>query len=325
MEILSFGLGLLAIMVAGVTLAIGIITYHRYRRVWQLLYLICATAWVVDIGSHYLGWFAFEMSGFSFWNATAFTWVDLVLLPFDLLLMPIWLVMLVRRTVRRALVLAFVANTGAVIAFLFILTNRFAVEGHEATAFDIVMAILLYAQTYGVYSASLLYAFLGLRNRSLSAPRRDFRFAVLILLASTVVGYAGDVIAENGSSAGNYSPRLELPILALVGFGYIGYRQARRLLHTTSGEGAHGHVVDDAFFAEYGLSPREKDVALCLRAEGKTREIAGRLFVSEATINSHIRSIYRKCDVHSRVELVNLMRRYERSVSFAVAGVASPY
>ncbi|MCG8481509.1 MAG: hypothetical protein MI724_20610, partial [Spirochaetales bacterium] len=92
-EILSFGLGLLAIMVAGVAVAIGIITYHRYRRVWQLLYLTCALSWIVDIGSHYLGWFAFEMSGLVFWEATAITWLDLVLAPFDLFLMPIWLVM----------------------------------------------------------------------------------------------------------------------------------------------------------------------------------------------------------------------------------------
>ncbi len=312
MEILSFGLGLFAIMVAGLALAIGIITYHRYRRAWQLLYLICAAAWVVDIGSHYLGWFAFEMSGFVFWDATSFTWLDLVLIPFDLFLMPIWLVMLVRRTVQRTLVVALLANVIAIVILLFVLANRFAVEGHEATAFDIVVVVLLFLQSYGIYLASLTYAFFGLRNRSVSAQRRDFRFVVLILVASTIIGYVADVIAENGASAGGYNPRLELPIFALVGFGFIGYRQARRLFQETSGDLGAGDVVDNAFFAEYGLSPRERDVALSLRAEGRTKDIAERLFVSESTINSHIRNIYRKCDVHSRVELVSLMRRYER-------------
>ena len=38
--------------------------------------------------------------------------------------------------------------------------------------------------------------------------------------------------------------------------------------------------------------------------------------VSEATINSHIRSIYRTCDIHSRVELVAVMRRYERDAVY---------
>ncbi|MCG8480544.1 MAG: helix-turn-helix transcriptional regulator, partial [Spirochaetales bacterium] len=243
---------------------------------------------------------------------------DLVLAPFDLFLMPIWLVMLVRRTVRRPLVLALLANLIVVIVLLFVLTDRFAVEGHEATALDIVLAVSLLLQSYGIYLVSLTYAFFGLGTPSVSAPRRDFRFVVLVLLTSTVVGYGAEIIDANGDSPASYNPRLELPIFALVGFGFIGYRQARRLLPATSGDPAGGDVVDETFFVEYGLSPREKDVALRLRAEGKTRDIAERLFVSEATINSHIRNIYRKCDVHSRVELVNLMRRYERLPTSAI-------
>ena len=70
------------------------------------------------------------------------------------------------------------------------------------------------------------------------------------------------------------------------------------------------------FFVGYGLSPRERQVALRLRSKDKTRDIAAGMRVSEATINSHIRSIYRTCDIHSRVELVAVMRRYERDAVY---------
>ena len=53
---------------------------------------------------------------------------------------------------------------------------------------------------------------------------------------------------------------------------------------------------------QLGLTSREAEV-LCLLAEGLTnREIAGRLFISQKTVASHLAHIFDKLDVHSRVE-----------------------
>src|SRR5262249_25391119 len=58
-----------------------------------------------------------------------------------------------------------------------------------------------------------------------------------------------------------------------------------------------------------GLSPREREVAAQV-AEGKTnREIAGTLFLSEKTIESHLSRIYSKLDVHSRAALTAIVAR----------------
>jgi DNA-binding CsgD family transcriptional regulator len=49
-----------------------------------------------------------------------------------------------------------------------------------------------------------------------------------------------------------------------------------------------------------------------LVAEGLTnREVADRLFVSPHTVNSHLRHIFTKLGINSRVELARLARDYE--------------
>lgn len=56
------------------------------------------------------------------------------------------------------------------------------------------------------------------------------------------------------------------------------------------------------------LSDREREVAL-LAAEGlRNKEIAQKLFISEETVKSHIRSIFNKTNIDRRSKLVNLLK-----------------
>ena len=54
----------------------------------------------------------------------------------------------------------------------------------------------------------------------------------------------------------------------------------------------------------YGLTPRELEVLALLPSGGTSSKIATILFVSEATIKSHLASIYRKLSVTNRTEAV---------------------
>ena len=59
------------------------------------------------------------------------------------------------------------------------------------------------------------------------------------------------------------------------------------------------------------LTTSERTVAQ-LVAEGLTnREVAERLFVSPHTVNSHLRHVFSKLGINSRVELARLAREYE--------------
>lgn len=63
------------------------------------------------------------------------------------------------------------------------------------------------------------------------------------------------------------------------------------------------------FCERYGLSHREQDV-FALLAKGRTAAvIAEKLFISSETVRVHIKSIYRKVDVHSQQDLID---RFER-------------
>ncbi|NLK39090.1 MAG: LuxR family transcriptional regulator [Clostridiales bacterium] len=55
------------------------------------------------------------------------------------------------------------------------------------------------------------------------------------------------------------------------------------------------------------LTEREKDVLQLILSGKSNREIAEALYISENTVKTHIRNIFSKCDVSSRVELVSTL------------------
>lgn len=61
-----------------------------------------------------------------------------------------------------------------------------------------------------------------------------------------------------------------------------------------------------AQFAENaGLTKRETEVAELLISGRNTAYIAEQLFLAESTVRAHVHNIYRKFDVHSRMELLD--------------------
>jgi LuxR family maltose regulon positive regulatory protein len=57
------------------------------------------------------------------------------------------------------------------------------------------------------------------------------------------------------------------------------------------------------------LTNRERDILELVAQRLQTKEIAEKLFISQHTVNAHLRSIYRKLDAHSRREAVEAAKR----------------
>lgn len=74
----------------------------------------------------------------------------------------------------------------------------------------------------------------------------------------------------------------------------------------------------------HNLSRREQDICVLVATGLSDKAIADRLGISYWTVRSHIASIFRKCQVMNRVELVGLLRRPEsclpETLSEAVSG-----
>ena len=56
------------------------------------------------------------------------------------------------------------------------------------------------------------------------------------------------------------------------------------------------------------LTPQELQIASLLAGGKTTRETAAALFLSPKTVEYHLRQVYLKLDIHSRVELARALR-----------------
>lgn len=68
-------------------------------------------------------------------------------------------------------------------------------------------------------------------------------------------------------------------------------------------ERARPAEVAPLVFEAYGLTAREQEVAQRVLAGFSTREIADSLFISEHTVQDHVKAIFTKTGVSSRREL----------------------
>ena len=82
---------------------------------------------------------------------------------------------------------------------------------------------------------------------------------------------------------------------------------ARRLLDEVRNGGGRRSGVPDAIAG--ALSAREVEVLLLLDEHLGTDQIAKRLFISEHTVRSHVKSLLRKLDVSSRREALEALAR----------------
>jgi DNA-binding NarL/FixJ family response regulator len=85
-------------------------------------------------------------------------------------------------------------------------------------------------------------------------------------------------------------------------------RELRRLGARTEPRGAS--PTEEAGLAS--LSAREREIADLVADRRTNKEIAGTLFLSEKTVESHLRNIFRKLPASSRVEVARAVERERR-------------
>lgn len=64
--------------------------------------------------------------------------------------------------------------------------------------------------------------------------------------------------------------------------------------------------------AEFGLTRREAEIFHCLEKDEKYKTIAYKLYISVETVRAHVKSLYEKLDVNSRLEAIYKVYPYKR-------------
>jgi ATP/maltotriose-dependent transcriptional regulator MalT len=145
-----------------------------------------------------------------------------------------------------------------------------------------------------------------------SATSADRAGAVIEAALSRVL--AGRALAEAGDRDAALV-ELERAAAAFEGCGATNHRDATerelrklgRVVHRRTRKGSSGSGA----LAE--LSERELEVARLVVDRMTNKQIAAELFVSLKTVEAHMRNLFRKLDVSSRVEVARVVERAERN------------
>ena len=110
---------------------------------------------------------------------------------------------------------------------------------------------------------------------------------------------------------------LERAAAAFHSFGCEGHQaraeQALRKLGRRMGHRGRPGATDEIGIAS--LSERELEVAHLIVDRKTNPQIAAELFLSQKTVESHIRNMFRKLDVTSRVELARAVEQAEHAAA----------
>jgi DNA-binding NarL/FixJ family response regulator len=67
--------------------------------------------------------------------------------------------------------------------------------------------------------------------------------------------------------------------------------------------------AEPAIDKESLLSPKEREIVRALADGLSNKQIAARLGITPSTVKNHIYSIFKKCNVNSRIALLNYLAR----------------
>lgn len=143
---------------------------------------------------------------------------------------------------------------------------------------------------------------LGQTLAPLFAARIELFYVVAIMLILIAVGFAfseGRVVLDIDFEEGGDEDEDDKVASKRAGCDALGVTQQA------------DPAIDplDAFATLHDLSPREREVfALWITGHG-LKYIENALFISESTVKTHLRNIYRKCDTHNRAEIIALFER----------------
>jgi len=160
------------------------------------------------------------------------------------------------------------------------------------------------------YFASFTFALAlgyGLLRRRWHTERRNFLVGLLVFATVGYLETLFNLVPSLRQTAVTFPSESDFLFssipYALYGIFVIGYF-LRYPVPTLPGM----DEVPEAFLTKYGITDREREIILKVVQGKSNADIAGELFISLATVKTHLHNIYRKIGVDSRFDLLARVR-----------------
>jgi DNA-binding CsgD family transcriptional regulator len=206
---------------------------------------------------------------------------------------------------RRAITIAFLVLM-LVCSVLLFSPSGARLEADTATIhFGIAYRIVALAY-FATFTCMLALGY-GLIRRAWQTERRSFLIGLLVF---ATVGYLEtalhlpNALRETSARLSNEGGFLVSSIpYALYGAFLIAY-----FLQHPSPPPLNMEALPESFLTKYNITDREHEIILKVVQGKSNADIAGELFISLATVKTHLHNIYRKIDVDSRYDLLARVR-----------------
>lgn len=134
--------------------------------------------------------------------------------------------------------------------------------------------------------------------------------AILAVDVSAVL--AGMLLAEKVGAVAKGSEVLTVSLagmLSIISLGFVVMLGQRTLRATAAMNPRFAEDSSSALSANFGLTPRETEIARLLLSGVSTQEIRDQLVIAPDTLKTHLRNMYRKAGVRNRIEFTVLVGR----------------
>ncbi len=196
-----------------------------------------------------------------------------------------------------------IAAAGAALA-AYVVGSLAAVSFREATA-EAMLCLATYLGVSALSGFALLRARLWVRDPA-KRPHLTLHLLTVLFFPACLVEY----LAFPGRSAVSaFSPAglFVIPAYCLAVSAVAVVRSLGK-----APPPARNEAVAEAFLEAFEITDREKDVILCLLRGYNSKRIADALGIARRTVDNHLNSVYRKCGVEGRLDLVRLTREFRR-------------
>lgn len=181
--------------------------------------------------------------------------------------------------------------------------------GNES--YQLFLSVLTYI-AFAVVSMLMMILCLEESRRNGRAPSLVYGLFAFIVYSLADTGY---VAAKLGVFTTEKMGAMWVAILALAAVYVLSsalFATRHRTSHVTEDNVKPDQTLEKScstLAAKGGLSPREQEVLNLILQGRDLPRISQALFISENTVRSHMKNIYRKLDVHSKQEVLDLLEQ----------------